>query len=87
MNNQNSNTDVDVLLADILQTIDEVKMDIEETDRHATETLLHVESKVDMAVADINTLCDDIEQVETQASEDFDTLILGEIEDIANADN
>ena len=78
---QNTEQDAEVILATIEQAVIEVNRDIDETDRHAVETLLHVESRVDATTAEIEALYGDLESAEKQAEETLDILILNQLDD------
>ena len=78
---QNTEQDAEVILATIEQAVIEVSRDIDETDRHAVETLLHVESRVDATTAEIEALYGDLESAEKQTEEALDILILNQLDD------
>ena len=78
---QNTEQDAEVILATIEQAVIEVNGDIDETDRHAVETLLHVESRVDATTAEIEALYGDLESAEKQTEEALDILILNQLDD------
>lgn len=83
MNENDSSISIDTALSELLAAVTEVNVHIDNSNQHAEETLQHVETRVDTATNELEDMFSELDVAAADAEEELDTLILSEVESIA----
>lgn len=76
--------DLDSQINDLMDEAKKISQEIDETNDEARKGMDAIEAEVDESIGKVEQIYADLDQIEKEAGDEFDKLVLEESEDLAN---